>query len=220
MAIQEIILFISSVDEGSKPCVEFIMRSKMPVQIVRLDSQEAREQARHGKFFQITMVPTLVVIHSDRTIQLYVGPKALIFLASLLKRGAPPPPSEVVEDDESPTPRVIESDEDEDITPIHPPPKKLSKKKVVVPPPPPPKKKKGKKKSAEMEDVSGGNLEFVDDGTRPSRPPPLPTDGLRVGGKNAGGKKSAKSLVSLARAMEKERQATLGYNEEDLPRHL
>jgi len=230
MNIRDVLLFVSTVDPDSIPCTTFVSKNKIPLKVVRLDTEESREQARNGKQFQITVVPTLVIIFSDGTFQFFIKSQKiiskLIELLTAPQRQSPPPQSQP----HTKKPTVVESsgedegseeEQSEELEPVKKaPPKKQLKKKPAA--------KKPRKKIIVEDDETipqadsgqqSPDIVFIDDGKRPSRPPPLPTDNLRVGIKSSG-KRSNKSLIAMAKQMEKEREAALGYREEDLPVNL
>lgn len=224
MPISEVVLFVSSVSQACIPCIDFIQRFKLPVNLIRLDTVEARNHAKNGKYFSVTIVPTMVVVHDDGNTQMFVGSdKTIQWLKSSIspnKRVQPPQPDEVVSktviiDDDS------GGEEEEEPVAIRKPAKtskqKVPSKKVGKNSKRP--KKGGKKvKFAEQDEPADDGIEFVDDG-RPTRPPPPPTAGLVVGpGSKTNGKKSTmNSLIKEAQRMAKERESTLGYDEKDLP---
>lgn len=58
----------------------------MPIKLVRLDTAEARTAAATGKLFQITVVPTMVVIYEDGNLQMFVGAEKITQWLSALGR--------------------------------------------------------------------------------------------------------------------------------------
>lgn len=89
MSISEATLFVASNSKASVPCIQFVSSHGIPVQIVRLDSIEARTVAANGKYFQITSVPTMVIMYQDGNTQLFLGaPKITQWLTSMLKSSA------------------------------------------------------------------------------------------------------------------------------------
>ena len=90
MSIAEVLLFIATNSRSCSACMEFIERHGLPVKVVRLDSEEARNIAANGTYFQITAVPTMVVIYDDGNTQLFTGaPKITQWLTMLIKRQEP-----------------------------------------------------------------------------------------------------------------------------------
>lgn len=86
MSISEIILFVASNSKASVPCIQFVSKNRIPIQIVRLDTEQARETAANGKFFQVTSVPTLTTFYEDGNVQLFTGTQKIIqWLTAMLK---------------------------------------------------------------------------------------------------------------------------------------
>lgn len=86
MSISEVLLFIATNSRACVPCIEFKTHHRFPAQIIRLDSESAREQATNGSFFQITSVPTMVVIYNDGNTQMFVGsPKIIQWMSMIIK---------------------------------------------------------------------------------------------------------------------------------------
>lgn len=235
MTIAHVILFVSSASRESIPCIQFVQQHQFPVRIVRLDTQRERHRAANGDLFQITAVPTLLLIHEDENVQLYAGrPKILEWFNQLL---APEPSVEPPRVKSTPIP--YPEDEYQE-----PKPRKRKSKKSKS------KSKKGeprikglygnkKKKSppiefmsSESEDSEDENpIEYVEpppQGSRgsqrrsrgpsrgPSRPKP-PTSGLMVGAMAPKGPSKTSSVQELAKEMERQMHATRGWKEEDLP---
>ena len=235
MPIHDVVLFVSSVSEVCKTTVQFIRQNQLPVRLVRLDTSADRETAARGKYFQIHTVPTLLVTHTDGNIQLFVGnEKAISWLQqakqSQAQHAQPPPPQIQKSGDIEHKTRVIESSEDEYI------PKKQKRRTTA--------KKSRRKKKAESygkpKSLYGGKpkkkkppVTFVEsdtdtddedgivfiEGDEPPPPRPPQTDGLLVGLRAKNKKGDTPSIYDMAKQMEKERVATLGYREEDLPKY-
>lgn len=72
-SISNVILFVCSNSNSSIEPLNLIQYYNIPVQVVKLDNQKARNKAKKGRFFQITSVPSLVVIYQDGTLQMFVG---------------------------------------------------------------------------------------------------------------------------------------------------
>jgi len=86
MSISEATLFVASNSNASIQTLNFVKKTKLPVQIVRLDTVEARQQAANGKHFQIVSVPTMVISYEDGNTQLFLGlPKITQWLTALIK---------------------------------------------------------------------------------------------------------------------------------------
>ncbi len=81
MQVSEVYLFCSSTSPASKPCLEVIQAYPslaQETQIIRLDTAVHRDAARRGQQFQISAVPTLVVIYTDGDTTVYQGQKKVI----------------------------------------------------------------------------------------------------------------------------------------------
>lgn len=222
MTIHDVVLFVSSTSQACVPPVHFIRENSLPARLVRLDTNADRTAASRGKFFQIHTVPTLLVTYNDGNIQLFAGQeKVLMWLQQAL---------EMTNQAQNHTLTSVDSDEEEQ----RPKRKSKSKKKRKVTArrsPPPPKnmyggKSKKKKRPDPVEFIEEDSedeveIEFLDEpepAPRGRRAPPPPTEGLMVGGMSMSKKKSQMgSIYDVAKQMERERQSTLGYREEDLP---
>ena len=66
--------------------MNFVIQNKLPIQFVRLDTEESRHVASTGKFFQITSVPTMAVFYEDGNTQLFTGTQKIIqWLTAMIK---------------------------------------------------------------------------------------------------------------------------------------
>ena len=91
MSIGEVLLFISSASKASVPCVNALRQYQLPIGVLRLDTEESRSKAASGKYFQITAVPTLVVVYNDGNVQLFLGAeKVLQWMAETAAKMRPP----------------------------------------------------------------------------------------------------------------------------------
>lgn len=89
--ITNLILFFSKFSNHCKPCLEFIIRNKLPVEFIELDSEESRNFATKCSV-QIVNVPSLVLILSNGETSLYVGsPKIISWLTILIKQNTQQP---------------------------------------------------------------------------------------------------------------------------------
>lgn len=223
MSLSEVLLFVSTASPNSKPCIEFVTKHNMPVQLIKLDTRQQRERVMRGKVMQITHVPTLVLVFSDGNTQHFSSIAKVIPTLQRILSSMNDPPSRPSQPSKSRepvhAPSVIEeSSSDDDFEPI-----------VIAPSPPPKrsKKKKSKKKKKEKQPIvkeyeenseEDTEIEFLSDAPPPNRKPPPPSSGLLVGQHAVIGQKSQmKSIASMAAEMEKQRQASLGYDEKDLP---
>ncbi len=241
-SIDEVILFCSSVSQACVPVIQMIQQYQLPVKLFRLDTAAFREAAQNGPYFQIKVVPTLVVTYRDGNLQLFVGqPKTLEWLKMVVRPpgapqggsqnpGSPEGVSHSSNHRDTET-KISLTSSDEEVE-IDPHPKKKKKKKPKTPPPKskksstkegglygPSKKKKKKKSSVEFyssgEDGEDGvDIEFVNDG----RPPAPPTGGLMLGSQAVRPQRmKGSSLAEMAKQMERDRDHTLGYDEKSLP---
>lgn len=197
--VNQLLLFISSASSASKPCIQFIYNSRIPVEIIRLDTAEARKCASQGRL-QITCVPSLVVIYQDGNTQLFVGQDKIIYwLTNFIKavqqgqqhQTRPTQVDTMVISDDS------QEEEEEEIEQIKPKKKKKTKKK---------------KKSSQ--------IEIFDDDVplSPTQMAKQRIQGLVIEERGGNVKmKNAKSLQDMASRMAREREETLGYKESDLP---
>ena len=233
-SIEEVILFCSSVSQACIPVIQVIQQHQLPVKIVRLDSAASREAVQNGPYFQIKVVPTLVVTYRDGNLQLFIGqPKTLEWLKMVVSpqtSGSSRPGSSgpgILKYSEKETMISLSSDEDENIPELRPSKGKKKPRKVYPPSPKksstkegglygPSKKKKKKKKKTSVEFYSSGeddesgdvDIEFVNDG----RPPAPPTGGLMVGSQAVKPRRmKGSSLADMAKQMEKDREQTLPW---------
>jgi len=218
MSIQDLILFCSTPSRACTPCIDFVYRHQLPVQVVRLDTPEARQRASQGKYFQIQVVPTLVVIRKGGELQLFAGQQKV---GSWLSNLVSPPPqkssshahatktviTEPMSEDSDSEPEFIESE-----------PKKGDISHGGLYSGKPKKKKKHRKsrkhhhrrkkepvtmipKEEGTPDSEGEEVEIEFVEGSPGRPPPPPTQGLMVGAQ-APKKKSGSNIFDIAKQME------------------
>lgn len=76
--VTEVVLFYSKFSKECGGCIEFIMRNKLPVTLIPLDTKESREHALNGSLIQIRSVPSMVVSYANNDVQLYVGSQKII----------------------------------------------------------------------------------------------------------------------------------------------
>jgi hypothetical protein len=85
MSLSDTVLFISTLSKECGTSLKYITNNGLPVQIVRLDTTEARNKAANGKYFQVRMVPTMVMIYDDGNMEVFIGnDKILPILSSML----------------------------------------------------------------------------------------------------------------------------------------
>lgn len=91
--IAKLLLFVSTSSNSSIECVGFLQQNRIPdVSIIRLDTEEARDQAANGSMFQITVVPSLVVLFEDGNLQMFVGlPKIISWFKKMIQNASNPP---------------------------------------------------------------------------------------------------------------------------------
>lgn len=90
----QFILFVSSASQSSMQCLHMMRSANIAVQAVRLDTKEARDKAKSGKYFQITNVPSLLIIYEDGNMQLFVSFQKISQIVSNMRREEPPPEEE------------------------------------------------------------------------------------------------------------------------------
>jgi len=221
--IQRVILFVSTNSAACQGPITMVSSSGAPIEIVRLDSRESRVAASRGKHFQITNVPSLVTMFTDGKLQLFVGTDRIFpVLQSLLSPPSPPEEDEILEEEidliEQPSPPRKRSTKGR--RPANKPKPSSRRKKKTSPPPPPPEDDDDDDDGIEMfgEDPVE-ELEFEDTNQIAYRPPPPPTTGLMVGPTAASTAPSKNSsIMEIAKRMQRDREATLGYNENDPPK--
>lgn len=76
--IVDVILFYSKFSKACGPCIEYIMRNKLPVTLIPLDTANSREFVSNGSIMQIKNVPSMVVSYSTGDAQLYVGNQKIV----------------------------------------------------------------------------------------------------------------------------------------------
>lgn len=188
MSINNVLLFVSSTSQSSISPIKFIREHNLPVLIVRLDTIEDRIKAANGQYFKITEVPTLVVFYVDDTLQLFVGSdKIMTWMNAIVKSKEQ---HEVAES-------TVISDEIE-IDEVQEKPKKG---------------KKGKKKKNVTFDE---NIDLLETPPSKSKKTVLGNTGESSSRTSSGGSKLKNSdIFSMAKKMEKERDSTLGYKENE-----
>jgi hypothetical protein len=86
MALSNIILFVSTLSKECNTSLKYIKNSPVPIQIVRLDTAETRNRAANGKYFQVRMVPTMVIHYKDGNMEVFIGNTKIIpILSSMLQ---------------------------------------------------------------------------------------------------------------------------------------
>lgn len=67
------ILFSSSASKAGRQAEEFLRKAVPTIKIIRLDTKEQRDRAKHGTYFSIQSVPTLVLQFPNGQFQFLVG---------------------------------------------------------------------------------------------------------------------------------------------------
>src|SRR5947207_4145419 len=92
--VVDVVLFVSKFSKSSVPCIELIVKNKMPVSIIPLDTKELRILAATAKRIQIKNVPTMVVVYDTGDVQAYMGAPTIInWFNNMQKQSNQPLPS-------------------------------------------------------------------------------------------------------------------------------
>lgn len=92
MSVVEAYLFCSTTSRLCIPPMAFLQKNRLPIQLVRLDTAEARRAVMSSKTNRITAVPTLMVIYDDHTTQMIVGqPDVMTWLHRAIEQPIPEP---------------------------------------------------------------------------------------------------------------------------------
>jgi len=202
-SINNVILFVCSNSNASIEPVNLVKYYQIPVQIVKLDTQKARNKAKKGKYFQITSVPSLVVMYQDGTLQMFIGKDKIVnWIQQLITSKTQPP-----------TKPTYDQTEDYETTLYESPPKKNKKEK---------KGKKHRKKkhskpknleylsSSEDEDEDFIIVETYEDDINNNNIPDPYTSGLSIHQTNNRRDKIT-DVKRIAEQMKKERERTCMY---------
>ena len=211
MSISEAVLFITSNSRACIPCINFIRHTGLPIDIVRLDTEELRRAAMMGKFFQVTMVPTLVVSYVDDNIQMFVGSPKIMQWLSMITKPEPAHEHEDMEEDRIRERRPPPPVEEDRIRERRPPPVEEDEPDTVVIEEAPSKKRGGKKKKkppVKFDDDTPPIEEIIDEEPAPKSKKRSSTE--------SGSRMS--DIYTMAKQLESERKSSLGYREEDLPK--
>jgi hypothetical protein len=229
--MSDAILFVSSSSKACKPCMDFIAQTGFPVKIVRLDTTKARRQASQGSpHFQVVSVPTMIVTYDDGNLQMFVGGRKItdwigtvIQSAKMSAQASFDMTGADVANSTDPTgfaggadgiqkPRTSKSK----IQFSYP----GQKRNIAGPPPPQP---------PPLNDESSGPVEFLDPNAPPEEEieymvPSDVSDDSHTEIQEPPPRREYRpqpetgSVKDVAARMERERQATLKYREEDLPK--
>ena len=232
--INGVVLFVSSVSNACADVMRYVMANKLNVNVVRLDTAEDRMRALTGKYVQVDSVPTMVVIFKDDTIQKFLGAEKILGWMSNIVKGVQA--SEVSASETQPQqkhsktptpktkakskkpksrkPKVVEPDSEEEIDIDF---GEMEEEEEYVPPPPPPQssRRRGSGKGGRLAQPPPAQRGDGEEITPEYVAAQQKLKGLMV---NASEKKNQKSTMSsvaeMARKMQEERKATLGYGEE------
>lgn len=69
----KIVIFVSTASKVCQETISYIIKNKIKADIVRLDTAESRKRAANGKYFQIKMVPTMLVSYEDQNMEIFIG---------------------------------------------------------------------------------------------------------------------------------------------------
>ncbi len=216
MDIDDIILFYSSVSRVCDSCINFIKTNNIPAKLVRIDSKKTREIVQKGKYFQIQIVPTLLVTYNDGNLQLFVGAeKIILWLTKLIEPRPQEEEEELDYDDYVPQKKKKKVSFNDKQTKKAPLTGLYGKSKK-----PPVHFDSESDDDDYIESSSDEDIEFLRDN---QQPPPLNTgpirSGLQVGPHASGNANTGMSdLIKIAKQMEQDRKNSLGYKEENLPR--
>lgn len=213
MSISEVVLFVSSASRPSMNTLGFAQRSGLPIDVVRLDSAKSRQAAANGKYFQIRSVPTLVVGYSDGNLQLFVGAPKITQWLSMITTGPqsqpepsnfeePPPNKESRSRREGPAENEVYKEPKR--TPVIEPVEEDIIEEQPVEEEPKRRRVKPKKKAPP---VNFEEEELQEE----------PANESRSEVSNSSRSKMS-DIVNMARQLEEERKASLGYDESKLPK--
>jgi len=86
MSLSSVVLFVASLSKTCGVTVKYAMQHSIPVQIVKLDTTEARNRAANGRYFQVKMVPTMIVNYDDGNMEVFIGNDKILPVLSSLSR--------------------------------------------------------------------------------------------------------------------------------------
>lgn len=184
--VEQAVLFVSSASKFCQEPLRYAKGSQLPIDIVRLDTKKARERAQRGKYVQINVVPSLMVIFTDGNLQLFTGSEKIVkWIKQAVEFTSQPPPQETqigtpkqkqypVKFDDTDS----ESEEDDSAVLLNDP------------------------KTIQGDLTMSNSL----------------SSALSTNSNNAKNSKM-KSVAEMAKELEKQRTASLGYREEELPKN-
>jgi hypothetical protein len=90
MSISEVVLFISTTSKMCINPVKFIQQYKLPITIIRLDTQEVRERAIYNSNLSVKHVPSIAVNFTDGRLKFFEGQqKVMQVLMKLTPKNKP-----------------------------------------------------------------------------------------------------------------------------------
>lgn len=89
MALPGVVIFVSTASRECGVSLKYIKENSIKAQVVRLDTREARDRAANGKYFQVKMVPTMIVNYEDGNMEIFIGNNKIIPVLNAIFR----PPS-------------------------------------------------------------------------------------------------------------------------------
>lgn len=244
MSISEAVLFVASNSRASIHCLNFVHTNRIPVVVVRLDSEETRRAAASGRYFQITSVPTMMITYEDGNTQLFLGaPKIIQWLETYIRSQIEAQTRVQKEEEEVERARIdnmygpvdniptnvrapiidegddmnfsnVEEEGSEDEPEFIPEPKPKAKSKAKTPAKSKAKKKAPKKKEPVV--FEEDEPEFIDQETA-ARSEAKKKINHANSSKSKPLKSKMKDIYSAAKQMEMDMKSTLGYEEKDLP---
>lgn len=134
MSTLDVILFYSNGSQHSRNLIKLLTELRIRLNMVSLDNKTNRDMVTRNKGFQITKVPTIMVVKSDGVIEAYVGQDAVSWVYSVAQQTHPvqpepqqpprkakkpqaailktPPPQEELEEPEEDEEEPLEEDEE------------------------------------------------------------------------------------------------------------
>lgn len=232
MLTKDIVLFTSEKSKICQSCINAISGTTLPVKLFSIDSKVARDKVTRGKHFKIRVVPTLFITFADGNMQLYEGVNKIVrWFEAIEERKKIEQKNTNIYEQEGPTqipPKKPYTSPMAQAAKKHRKIKKMLEQQDengMLPPEETPLEEgdpnegfeDGEFLDNEYLDEEGGDeveIEFINED---GRPPPPPTAGLEM--RKGGGGSSMQDLMAKAKAMQRERDETLGYDENKLPRY-
>lgn len=228
--INGIVLFVSTASSACVDVMKYVMNTQLNVNVVRLDTQEDRRRALTGKYVKVESVPTMIVVYRDDTIQSFSGAdKILRWMDHVVNSFKSPPNSLPPQQSQAPqTPQQPRSSKSKKKT------SRKSKKKRST------RRVEESEEENEGADIDFGEMDNNDNEEdlyaqqqtkrtqkrRPERqvqeedhPPEYAAAqeklrGLMVSNEKKNQKTTMTSVAEMARKMQEDRKATLGYGDD------